>query len=53
LTDDEIALLHDLNYKHAKSKENIREADRIAISDFFKDWIYNPTHYHSATGGFY
>jgi hypothetical protein len=19
---------------------------------FFKDWIYNPTHYHSAIGGF-
>jgi hypothetical protein len=51
-SDDEIALLHDLNYKYAETKEDIREADRTAIGDFFKDWIYNPTHYHSAIGGF-
>jgi hypothetical protein len=52
-SDDEIALLHDLNYKNAKSEEDICNADRLAIGDFFKDWIYNPTHYHSAIGEFF
>jgi hypothetical protein len=42
--DDEIALLHDLNYKYSKSEEDIPNADQLAVGDFFKDWIYNPTH---------
>jgi hypothetical protein len=50
--DDEIALLHDFKYKYSKTEVNIREADRIAVGDFFNDWIYSPTHYHSAIGGF-
>jgi hypothetical protein len=47
-------LIHDLNYKYwyTKSKEDICKADRFAIGDFFEDWTYNLTHYHSAIGGF-
>jgi hypothetical protein len=35
-SDDEIALLHDLNYKNAKSEEDICNADRLAIGDILK-----------------
>lgn len=35
--DDLIALRHDYEYKYASTEEDIREADRTAISDFWKD----------------
>jgi hypothetical protein len=48
---NEIALLHNLNYKYTRNTEGIRETARLAVGGSFEDWIYSLTCYHSATGG--
>jgi hypothetical protein len=40
---NKIASVHYLNYKYTESKEDVCKADRLAVSDFFEDGIYNPT----------
>ena len=47
--DDRIAYRHDVRYTNAKTQEDVREADAIAISEFDTDW-QNTGNIHSVIG---
>jgi len=48
-TDDAIARIHDIAYEHAKTQEDVQEADRHGASDFLTDAIHN-SNPHSVLG---
>lgn len=47
--DDRIAQRHDIAYEDDRTRENFRRADRVAISDFSRDFV-RTGNWHSAAG---